>query len=48
MPKLLLFAACEKTIIDQQTGVVSLLSLLQNINVPMIPGAPVPANAERR
>jgi hypothetical protein len=42
MPKLLIFAACEKAIIDQQTKVVSLLSLLENVNVQFKPGAPPP------
>jgi hypothetical protein len=42
MPRLLLFAACEKVIIDQQTNVLSLMSLLQDINVQIPPGAPLP------
>jgi hypothetical protein len=45
MPKLVLFAACEKAIVDQQTNVFSLLSLLENVNVQLIPGAVLPPNA---
>ena len=42
MPRLLLFAACEKVIVDQQTNVISLMSLLQDVNVQIPPGAPPP------
>jgi len=42
MPKLLIFAACEKAIVDEQSKVVSLLSLIENINVQFKPGAPPP------
>jgi len=45
MPKLVLFAACEKALIDQQTNVVSLMSLLENINVQIPVGADVASNA---
>lgn len=45
MPRLVLFAVCEKAVIDQQTNVVSLLSLLENINVQIPAGSIVPANA---
>lgn len=44
MPTLALFAACEKVIIDQSTNVVSLIALLQNVNVQTPPGTVVPAN----
>lgn len=42
MPKVLLFAACEKVIIDQETNVISLLSLVQDINVQTPPGVTSP------
>lgn len=45
MPKLLLFAACQKAIVEQQTNVLSLLSLIQHINVQVPVGATVPENA---
>ncbi len=45
MPRLVLFAACEKALIDQQTNVISLMSLLQVINVQIPPGTVVPSNA---
>lgn len=40
--RLLLFAACEKVIVDQQSNVISLMSILQNINVQIPPSAPLP------
>src|ERR1700728_1663886 len=43
MPNLLLFAACEKVVIDQLRSVISLLSLLQNINVEMPAGSGPPS-----
>jgi hypothetical protein len=44
MPRLVLFAACEKAIIDQNTNVLSLMSLLQDINVQLPPGITPPPN----
>jgi hypothetical protein len=44
MPKLLLFAACEKAMVDQN-NVASLMSLLEEINVQVPPGVVPPANA---
>lgn len=45
MPRLLIFAACEKAIVDQQTRVLSLISLLQDINVHIPPGTTPPPNS---
>jgi hypothetical protein len=45
MPRLVLFAACEKAIVDQTTNVISLMSLLQDINVQLPPGVVPPSNA---
>ena len=45
MPRLVLFAACEKAFVDQQTNVLSLMSLLQDINVQIPPGTIVASNA---
>lgn len=44
MPKLLLFAACEKAMVDQG-NVASLMSLLEEINVQVPPGVVPPTNA---
>jgi hypothetical protein len=44
MPKLVLYAASEKAIVDQN-NVVSLLSLLEHVNVQIPPGTPPPADA---
>jgi hypothetical protein len=44
MPKLVLYAACEKIIIDQN-NLISLMSLLQDINVQVRPGIIVPVAA---
>lgn len=44
MPRLVLFAACEKAIVDK-SNVISLMSLLENINVQIPPGIIPPANA---
>jgi hypothetical protein len=46
MPRLVIFAACEKAIIDQSTNVASLMSLLQEINVEVPPGESVPSDAK--
>ena len=45
MPRLLLFAGCEKAIVDQRTNVVSLMSLVHEINVQIPPGAPPPPSS---
>ncbi|SRR5712692_128273 len=42
MPKLLLFAACEKVLIDQQNN-ASLISLLQEVKVQVPEAGPLPA-----
>jgi hypothetical protein len=42
--KILIFAPCEKVIIDR-AGIPSLVSILQNVNVPVAKGQSVPANA---
>ena len=42
MPRLLLFVACEKVIVDQRTNMISLMSLLQDVNVQIPPGTPFP------
>jgi hypothetical protein len=44
MPKLLVFAACENVVVDQN-NIVSLHSLLENINVQVPPGFIAPPNA---
>jgi hypothetical protein len=45
MPKLLLFAACEKVIIDQDSNVASLISVLQDITINIPLNAQMPENA---
>jgi hypothetical protein len=45
MPKLLLLAACEKAIVEQQTNAVSMISLLQDVYVQLTPGATPPREA---
>jgi hypothetical protein len=45
MPRLLLFAACEKIIVDQ-ANVISLISLLQEINLQIPADAVLPAEAK--
>jgi hypothetical protein len=42
MPKLILFAACEKAIVDQQ-NVVSLISVFQELKIQVPEAGPVPA-----
>jgi len=42
MPRLLFFVACEKVIVDQRTNVISLMSLLDDVNVQIPPNAPPP------
>ena len=45
MPRLLLFAACEKVIVDQ-ANVISLISLLQEVNLEIPPDVALPAEAK--
>ncbi len=45
MPKLVLFAACEKAVVDQQMNAVSLISLFQDVSVQVMPGPTPPSNA---
>jgi len=44
MPKLLLFAPCEKVLVDQQTNSISLIALLQELHYKLPPGAQLPPN----
>jgi len=41
MPKLLIFAACEKVLVDQATKSVSLIALLQEVHYKVPPGVSV-------
>jgi hypothetical protein len=45
MPKLLIFAPCEKVIIDQATNTLSLITVLQEIRYKAPPNVPLPTNA---
>jgi len=45
MPKLVLFAPCEKAIIEQGSNTFSLISILQDLNVPIPAGQTVPKDA---
>jgi hypothetical protein len=45
MPNLLLFAPCEKVLVDQQTNTVSLIGILQELHFKWPPGTPIQANA---
>jgi hypothetical protein len=45
MPKLLLFAACERVIIDQDSNVASLVALLQDITIGIPADAQMPERA---
>lgn len=44
MPKLLLFAPCEKVLVDQATNSVTLIALLQELHYKLPPGMPTPQN----
>ena len=44
LPKLLLFAPCEKVIIDQQNN-ISMIGILQGIETPVPPGTDIPLDA---
>lgn len=39
MPKLLLFAPCDRIIVDEATKTLSLISILEQVEAPPIPGA---------
>jgi hypothetical protein len=45
MPKLLVFAPCEKVIIDQSENTVSLVTLLGDLQVGVVPGTAVPKDS---
>jgi hypothetical protein len=45
MPKLLLFAPCEKVLIDEQSKSISLIVVLQEIHYKLPPGAQIQPNA---
>jgi hypothetical protein len=45
MPKLLIFAACEKVLLDQNTNSISLIALLQEVHFKVPQGAPLVPNA---
>ena len=45
MPKILLFVACEKMIVDAQSNSTSLIGLLDSISIPTPEGKPVPQDA---
>lgn len=42
MPKLLLFAACEKVILSSDEGTASLITVLESVNVSIPPDTPIP------
>jgi len=44
MPKLLIFAPCEKVIIDQVSNTLSLIAVLQEVRYKTAPGAVLPPN----
>jgi hypothetical protein len=44
MPKLLLFAPCEKVLVDRTSNLVTLISLLQELHYKLPPGMPTPSN----
>lgn len=43
MPKLVVFAACQKAIISDQDETLSLISLLENISIPVPEGTQAPS-----
>jgi len=45
MPRLLVFVACEKAIVDH-SNLLSLISLMQEVNIQIPPDATVPAEAQ--
>lgn len=45
MPKLLLFVPCERVIVEQGSGVFSLISILQEITTTLVTTDAVPENA---
>lgn len=48
MPKILLFAPCEKVIVDEKENTVSLISILESVQIPipMSHDAKLPGNVE--
>jgi hypothetical protein len=45
MPKLLLFAPCEKVIIDRESGTASLITILQDVTISIPSDAQLPEKA---
>jgi hypothetical protein len=45
MPRVLLFAPCERVIIEHGANTISLIALLQNLNLPLPESIPTPAKA---
>src|SRR5579863_1752666 len=45
MPKLLLFAPCEKVLVDELTRTTSLIGVLQELHYKVPPGTPIQPNA---
>lgn len=45
MPRLLVFVPCEKAIVAEEDHAASLIGLLQQINLPLVAGSTVPADA---
>ena len=43
MPKLLAYLPCEKVVIEEESKNISVLSILETVNVTLARGAPVPA-----
>jgi hypothetical protein len=44
MPALLFFAPCEKALVDETTHTFSLISMLEEITVELVPNADLPSN----
>jgi hypothetical protein len=45
MPKLLLFAPCEKVLVDEASKAISLIVILQEVHYKLPPGTTLPPNA---
>jgi hypothetical protein len=45
MPNLLIFAPCERVIVEQATNTISLIALLNDVTVPIPAGGEIPMNA---
>jgi len=43
MPKLLAYLPCEKVVIEEESKNISVLSILETVNVTLARGAPIPA-----